>query len=112
MLTRSGIDRFDRVIQCVKTDWPTVKQARMLSIKTSDMNEFCEYSQWILNKGPQSKINSRLSVLVMAESIKKCPELHSDMPLLIMTIMAKLVDVDIKPEFLDDYISSFSRFVI
>ena len=112
MQTRSGLDRFDRVVQCVKGDWPTVKQAQMLSIKTSDMKEFCEYFQWILNKGLLSKIESRLAVLTTAESIKKCPELHSDMPLLIMTIMAKLVDVDNKPDFLHEYIRSFSRFVI
>lgn len=112
MQTRSGLDRFDRVVQRVEGDWPTVKQAQMLSIKTSDMKEFCEYFHRILNKCPQSKINSRLAVLAAAESIKKCPELHSGMPLFIMTIMAKLVGVDNKPDFLHEYIRSFSKFVI
>jgi hypothetical protein len=110
MKTRSGLDHFDRIFTRISGEWPTVEQARALSIKTSNMDEFCEHSRWVLNKG-SNKTSSRLAVLAMAESIKQCPELHSGMPMFIMTIVEKLRDVDNKPEFLVAYIRSFSKYL-
>lgn len=113
MNLRSGRDRFDAVFSCVKGDWPTIKQAHMLAIETTNMDEFVRHCKWLMDKGlSNDKVSSRLVALAVAESIKQCPELRPRMWKLIVTARDKLRGVDNKPLFLKRYICDFSNMMI
>ena len=66
MNLRSGRDRFDAVFSCVKGDWPTIKQAHMLAIETTNMDEFVRHCKWLMDKGlSNDKVSSRLATMFM-----------------------------------------------
>ena len=111
MNLRSGRDRFDAVFSCVKGEWPTVKQAHMLAIDTTDMDEFFRHCMWLMDKG-NDKVSSRLMALAITESIKQCPELCPRMQNFARMARNKLRDVDNKPVFLELYIRDFSSMIV
>ena len=110
---RSGRDCFDSTFDSMKGDWPTIQQAQALAIKTTNLVDFVKHNKWILSKMGDCR-SSRLSVMVLVESIYLCPELKSKICLLIKMARDKLMEVkyDERPPFLEAYIKKLNWYML
>ena len=69
-------DKFNNVIDMIKTEWPTLEQVSLLCLKTTDESQLREYIRWLINKSEGSQLRNRLSFLVISESILNSPTLQ------------------------------------
>ena len=98
MQLRSGktTDKFENVLGTIDTIWPTLKQARMLSLKTKDADKLTKHIKLLLSycKTPGiGSIRNELAFLAVSESILASESLQPKWIKMLQVIRDKLFDV-------------------